>query len=170
MNTYDNIDWASWKPDERGVIVYITDRKLRKVLLIMKKKGLGKGKVNAPGGRLEPGESFLEAAIRECREEVSLTPLAPEKRLELHFQFTSGYALYGEAFFTGSWEGEERPSDEADPFWCDLDALPWDNMWEDDPIWLPQALAGKKLKGYFVFDDDKMLSKKIGEIKNFESL
>ena len=167
MDKYDHIDWDSWRPDERGVIVYISDRKQGKLLLIMKKKGLGKGKVNAPGGRLEPGESFLEAAIRECREEVSVTPILPEKRVELHFQFTSGYALYGEAFFTGSWEGQEKPSDEADPFWCDLDKLPWDNMWEDDRRWLPLALEGKKLRGFYVFDDDRMLSEKLVELDTF---
>ena len=168
MNRYDSIDWASWQPDERAVVVYITDPKKRKLLLINKKTGLGKGKVNTPGGRLEKGESYLEAAIRECREEVSVTPLAPEKRMELHFQFTSGYALYGEAFFTDSWEGTEQSSDEADPFWCDIDDLPWDKMWEDDRHWLPLALAGKKLRGFYVFDDEKMLSEKLCELDNFE--
>ena len=168
MSKYADIDWASWQPDERAVIVYITDRKQGKVLLITKKKGLGQGKVCAPGGRLDPGESFLEAAIRECQEEVSVTPLAPEKRVELHFQFTSGYALYGEGFFADAWEGEAQPSDEADPFWRDLDKLPWDNMWEDDQYWLPRALEGKKLRGFYVFDDEKMLSQKLEEPESFD--
>ena len=167
MKTYENIDWDTWQPSERAVIVYITDREQGKLLLIVKKTGLGKGKVNAPGGRLEPGESPVQAAVRECQEEVSITPLALEKRMELHFQFTSGYALYGEAFFSGSWEGEARASAEADPFWCDLGKLPWENMWEDDRYWLPQALAGKKLRGYYVFDDDKMLSQKLVEVESF---
>ena len=164
----NNIDWAAWKPQEKAVIVYITDKKRQKVLLIIKKRGLGMGKVNAPGGRLEEGETFVEAAIRECQEEVSLTPLMPQKRMELHFQFTSGYALYGEAFFTDFWEGEEKESDEADPFWCDLDKLPWENMWGDDKSWLPQALAGKKLRGFYVFDDDKMLFEKLEELDSFD--
>ena len=168
MNKYNNIDWASWQPDERAVIVYVTDRKLQKLLLIIKKKGLGQGKVSAPGGRLEPGESFLEAVIRECREEVSTVPVRLEKRMELHFQFTSGYALYGEAFFTDSWEGEALSSDEAEPFWCDLDKIPWDNMWEDDRRWLPLALEGKKLRGFYVFDDDRMLSEKLEELDSFD--
>ena len=168
MNKYDTIDWASWQPDERAVVVYITDRKQGKLLLIIKKSGLGEGKVNAPGGRLEPGETPLQAAIRECQEEVSITPLALEKRMELHFQFTSGYALYGEAFFTDSWEGEARASDEADPFWCDLDKIPWDSMWEDDQRWLPQTLDGKKLRGFYVFDDDKLLSEKLQELDSFD--
>ncbi len=34
-------------------------------------------------------------------------------------------------------------------------------MWEDDIYWLPQALAGNYTTGKFIFDSDKMLSKKI---------
>ena len=168
MNNYDDIDWISWQPDEKAVIVYIVDKSQGKILLINKKTGLGKGMVNAPGGRLESGETSLEAGIRECREEVCLTPLGAEKRMELHFQFTSGYALYGEAFFTDSWEGEARPSDEADPFWCDLDKLPWDNMWEDDRHWLPLALEGKKLRGFYVFNDETMLSEILEKVDCFD--
>ena len=52
-------------------------------------------------------------------------------------------------------------TDEADPFWCDLDKIPWDRMWEDDPLWIPRALKGEKLKGVFVFDEDTMLSHRI---------
>ncbi|MCL2557541.1 MAG: NUDIX domain-containing protein, partial [Treponema sp.] len=97
MSKRESIDWAAWRPAERAVVVYIVDGARGKVLLILKKTGLGKGKVNAPGGRIEPGESPLQAAIRECIEEVSITPLAPEKRAELRFQFASGYSLYVEA-------------------------------------------------------------------------
>lgn len=159
----EKIDWAAWKPAERAVIVYIVDRPRNRVLLIHKKTGLGKGKVNAPGGRLEPDETSLQAAVRECREEVGLIldPETLEKRMELHFQFTSGYALYGEAFFTDTWSGEPMETGEADPFWCDLDKLPLEKMWEDDAHWLPDALAGKKRRGFYVFDDDKMLFQKL---------
>ena len=170
MNPYENIDWDSWEPQEKGVVVYISDKKNKKLLLMNKKTGLGKGKVNAPGGRLEKGESFRDAVIRECQEEVFITPINPEKRAELYFQFTSGYALYGEAFFTDSWEGEAKESSEADPFWCDMDKIPWDSMWEDDRHWLTSALNGKKIRGYFVFDDDdRMLSKNITEVDSFET-
>jgi len=167
MKSYWDIDWSTWQPDERAVVVYITDRERGKLLLILKKTGLGKGKVNAPGGRIEPWETPVQAAVRECREEVSLTPLVPEKRAELHFQFASGYALYGEAFFADSWEGEEQASDEADPFWCGLAEIPWDNMWEDDRYWLPLALEGKKIRGRYVFDDDKMISQELVEVEGF---
>ncbi|MCL2094043.1 MAG: 8-oxo-dGTP diphosphatase [Treponema sp.] len=169
MGAIDLIDWANWEPGEKAVVVYITDPAAQKVLLINKLTGLGKGKVNAPGGRLEPGETYPQAAIRECQEEVSLSPLKPEKRMELHFQFTSGYSLYGEAFFADSWEGEPAPSPEAEPFWCDLDKIPYDKMWEDDIHWLPQALGGKKLRGYFVFNEDTLMAYKIEELDSYPS-
>ena len=167
MNKYENMDWENWKPEEKGVVVYVSDKKNNKLLLMIKKTGLGAGKVNAPGGRLEKGESFYEAVIRECQEEVYVNPIKPEKRAELHFQFVSGYALYGEAFFTDEWEGEIKESDEADPFWCDMDKIPWEKMWEDDLTWLPKALEGKKIRAYYVFDEDKMLSKEIIEVEKF---
>ena len=164
LKDISDIDWKTWTPGERAVVVYVVDTKNHKLLLINKLTGLGKGKVNAPGGRLEPGETYREAGIRECQEEVSICPLNPEKRMELHFQFLSGYSLYGEAFFADRWEGEIAPSPEADPFWCDLDAIPYDRMWEDDLYWLPQALEGKKLRGYFIFDEDKLVSIKVEEL------
>jgi 8-oxo-dGTP diphosphatase len=167
--TVEDIDWNAWRPSERAVLVYVIDRKLNRVLLIHKKRGLGKGKVNAPGGRIEPGETAAETAVRECQEEVAITPLNAEKRMELHFQFTSGYALYGEAFFAGAWEGEMRESDEAVPFWCPLEKLPWENMWEDDRRWLPAALAGEKQRGYYIFDEDRMLSEKRERVEKFDS-
>ena len=57
IKTADEINWETWTPDERGVIVFIIDREQKKVLLIHKKTGLGAGKINAPGGRIEKGET-----------------------------------------------------------------------------------------------------------------
>lgn len=161
------IDWDRWVPRERAVICYLIDKDSRKILLIHKKTGLGAGKINAPGGRIEPGESAVDAAIRECQEEVGVTPRAPQKRGELFFQFTDGYSLFGEVFFALQWNGEPRESLEADPFWSPLDSIPYDQMWEDDKLWLPQAIEGNHLRGYFIFDGDSMLSEKIEQADYF---
>ncbi|RKX74483.1 MAG: NUDIX hydrolase, partial [Spirochaetes bacterium] len=56
---------ATWKPVEEAVLCFIRDRKEEKVLLIHKKTGLGAGLINAPGGRIDPGETPEEAAVRE---------------------------------------------------------------------------------------------------------
>jgi 8-oxo-dGTP diphosphatase len=56
-------DWKAWKPADVATLLFIIEGD--RILLIEKKRGLGSGKVNAPGGRLEPGETAFEAAIRE---------------------------------------------------------------------------------------------------------
>ncbi|WP_319559674.1 8-oxo-dGTP diphosphatase [Marispirochaeta sp.] len=155
----DDIDWSTWEPTEQAVLCFIVSGD--QVLLIHKKTGLGKGKINLPGGRIEAGETPRDAAVRETREETGLTPLDPEERVELSFVFTSGYSLHGRAFFASSYEGEMTETDEADPFWCDLDKIPYEQMWEDDPLWIPRALKGEKLSGVFIFDEDTMLSHRL---------
>lgn len=154
-----DVNWAVWEPREKAVLCFIFEND--KVMLIHKKTGLGKGKVNAPGGRIESGETEEVAAIRETTEEIGLVPGNLRKRGELHFIFTDGYSLHGSVFFADKYSGIPIETREADPFWCDIDKIPYDEMWEDDHYWLPLALSGYSFKGYFIFDDDKMLSHKI---------
>jgi 8-oxo-dGTP diphosphatase len=129
--------------------------------MIRKKRGLGAGKINGPGGRLEPGETALEAAIRETREEVGVTPLHPSPRGELHFQFTNGLALHCVVFLAEGCTGEVVETDEATPFWMEPSAIPYHDMWADDIHWLPGVLEGKTFRGYFHFDEEKMMSKEV---------
>ena len=49
-------------------------------------------------------------------------------------------------------------TDEAKPFWVPLDAIPYAAMWEDDCIWLPEILAGRPVRGDFLFESGKLLS------------
>lgn len=153
------IDWRVWEPTERAVLSFIRDS--GKLLLIHKKKGLGAGKINAPGGRIAPGETPRQAAIRETIEEVHMEPKNPQKRGELFFQFKDGYKLHGEVFFSTEFTGTPDETEEAGPFWCGIDDIPYDEMWEDDRYWLPLALSGTPFKAYFIFDNDRMVDKKI---------
>lgn len=127
------------------------------LLLIEKKRGLGRGKVNAPGGRIEPGESAVEAAVRETVEEVHLRPVAPKFRGRLSFQFVDGFSIEAWVFVSDESEGEAVETAEARPFWVPLDDIPYARMWADDRLWLPQVLAGRTVYGYFLFDGDRML-------------
>ena len=43
-----------------------------------------RGEVSFPGGRLDPGESYVDAALREAHEEVGLHPSAVEVVGQLH--------------------------------------------------------------------------------------
>ena len=131
------------------------------MLLIRKKRGLGAGKINAPGGKLEPGETALDSAVRETREEIGVTPLRIEERGVLRFQFTDGYSLHCAVFVAADFEGEPVETAEAVPLWFSAGAIPYDEMWEDDRHWLPQVLEGRRFNGWFVFDGEKMLSKRV---------
>lgn len=148
-----------WAPAERATLLFLVEP--GRVFLIEKKRGLGAGKVNGPGGRLEPGETFAAAAVRETREETGLTPLDPVHAGHLWFEFADGYRLECAVFRATRHEGEPVETPEARPFWCAPDAIPYDRMWEDDRHWLPQVLSGRRVGGWFRFDGERMLEMRI---------
>jgi 8-oxo-dGTP diphosphatase len=151
----DSIDWQSWQPTDVATLLFILEPE--RVLLIRKKRGLGAGKINAPGGRLEPGETTLAAAVREVEEEICVTPEGIEPRGRLRFQFVDGYKLEAHVFVAHTHRGTPRETDEAIPLWFSRAALPFDEMWADDRLWLPEVLAGNSVDGRFVFDGELML-------------
>jgi len=150
-----DVDWAGWKPKERATLMFIFQEK--QVLLIHKKRGFGAGYYNAPGGRMEPGETPLECAVRETQEELRITPLDPVHAGTLMFQFIDGHSIHGEVFTAARFEGRPSETEEAVPHWFPVDDLPWHNMWADDPVWYPKLIAGEKFTGRFTFDDKTML-------------
>ena len=159
-----SFDWTGWIPRERANLCFIL--KDERVLLIRKKRGFGAGKINAPGGKIEPGETALESAIRETLEEVGVTPVSPQKRGELFFQFTDGYSLHCTVFLALDCVGEPVETAEAAPFWTPLNAIPFAEMWADDAFWLPLLLGGASFRGYFTFEGDVLLTR---EIKSLEA-
>jgi 8-oxo-dGTP pyrophosphatase MutT (NUDIX family) len=150
-----DIDWTRWVPTDVAVLLFVI--RAGEALLIHKKRGLGAGKINAPGGRIEPGESPEAAAVRETQEEVCVTPAAPRRRGHLRFQFVDGYALECHVLSSDAFEGEPRETEEATPLWSPLHDLPYDRMWADDRMWIPLMLAGRPFRGRFVFDGELML-------------
>jgi 8-oxo-dGTP diphosphatase len=155
----DRIDWELWRPTERANLCFVI--KGGKVLLIRKKRGLGAGKINGPGGRNEKGETPEQAAVRELQEELGITPLGMEAVGELHFQFLDGYGLYVTVFAASDCRGEPMETDEAIPYWIALKDIPYHDMWQDDPHWLPHLLARRRFKGYFAFDGERLLRHRV---------
>jgi 8-oxo-dGTP diphosphatase len=157
----EDFDWEAWEASETAVVCYIFDGP--RVLLINKKRGLGRGKINAPGGRIEEGESPAEAAVREVQEEVGLTISDPLEVGRLSFVFTNGYSLKGHVFFARAFEGVPVETEEARPFWVPVEEIPYDQMWEDDIFWLPRVLDGAFIDGRFIFENDRMISHSLEE-------
>jgi 8-oxo-dGTP diphosphatase len=149
--------WNNWQPRERATLCFLIVEE--KILLIRKKRGLGAGKINGPGGRIEPGEEPHECAVRETSEEVGLIPTSVHRRGELHFEFAEGYSLHCTVFVANEYTGELVETDEALPIWTPLDSIPYEEMWADDIHWLPGMIQGGTFCGYFHFDGEKMLSK-----------
>jgi 8-oxo-dGTP diphosphatase len=155
------IDWRTWQPTEKATLLFILQDS--RILLIHKKTGLGAGKINGPGGRIDPGETAMQGAIREVQEELCVTPTGVRPAGDLHFQFVDGYALHGSVFTASGFEGTLCETREAAPLWTPLSSIPYGRMWADDPLWLPMLIQGKGFRGYFVFDGDTMLDSLVNE-------
>lgn len=156
LSNISEIDWQTWTPTEFANLCFVI--RDGKILLIRKKRGLGGGKINGPGGRLEAGETAEQSAIRETQEEIGVTPLGLQLGGELFFQFRDGYKLHVAVFVANDCVGEMIETPEATPLWTDLDKIPYAEMWQDDPIWLPHLIARKKFRGFFLFDGETLLS------------
>ena len=130
----------------------------KEILLAMKKRKFGKGRWNGTGGKVESGESIIEAAIRETKEEINVTiePDELEQVAQINFVFAEKPEENRTVhiFIARSWSGEIKESEEMKPQWFPFDAIPYDRMWPDDAHWLPLVLAGKKIVGSCTFSDN----------------
>lgn len=124
------------------------------ILLAMKKRGFGEGKWNGVGGKLDEGESREQAAVRECQEEIAVTPHNLHLAGEIDFTDLPHVHHYCHVYTTTEWEGEPEETEEMRPQWFDLDKIPYGSMWPDDKLWLPVLLAGQPFRATIVINED----------------
>jgi mutator protein MutT len=142
------------------------------ILLAMKKRGFGSGRWNGVGGKIEAGETTEQAMIRECQEEIEVTPHELRKVAYLDFAFPDGTPdMCAHVFVSENWEGEPVETEEMAPKWFLRSEIPYAQMWSDDPFWIPQVLDGKLVRGTFTFDDnEQMLTHDVTVVATTEEL
>jgi 8-oxo-dGTP pyrophosphatase MutT (NUDIX family) len=125
-----------------------------RILLGRKKRGFGEGLWNGFGGKLTPGETPEQAAVRETHEESGVLVTDLRKRGVLTFTIIGNPELMEVHFFsTSEFAGEPVETEEMAPRWFDLDAVPYETMFPDDRHWLPLLLAGKDFGGSALYKD-----------------
>ena len=151
---------------------------VKEMLLAMKKRGFGMGKWNGVGGKInvEKGDkNVVDAAIRETAEEIGVKIKDLERMAVLSFRFPyvpkeKEWDQDVHVFLIKNWEGEPVESEEMLPQWFKLKDIPFNEMWDDDKIWLPEILEGKKLKADFVFKEGEIIAEHNVEfVENFDS-
>ena len=136
------------------------------------------GKWNGVGGKInvEKGDkNVVDAAIRETAEEIGVKIKDLERMAVLSFRFPyvpkeKEWDQDVHVFLIKNWEGEPVESEEMLPQWFKLKDIPFNEMWDDDKIWLPEILEGKKLKADFVFKEGEIIAEHNVEfVENFDS-
>jgi 8-oxo-dGTP pyrophosphatase MutT (NUDIX family) len=129
------------------------------VLLAMKKRGFGQGWWNGVGGKLDPGESVLEAAVRETQEEIDVVidpaDLQPVAIIDFYFPHDPRDKQNNQqvqVFLCERWQGEPQESEEMAPKWFPKSAPPLDAMWPGDDRWLPRVLMGQTGSAEIMFN------------------
>jgi 8-oxo-dGTP pyrophosphatase MutT (NUDIX family) len=147
------------KPTKLLTLLFL--RKNDQVLLAMKKRGFGEGRWNGVGGKLDAGESIEAAMIRETQEEIGVTPTSYEKVADIRFdELFKGEPtlMHVHVYLADKWDGEPTESEEMKPEWFTVGNIPYDDMWPDDPYWLPSVLEGHKISAEFTLDENDRIT------------
>jgi 8-oxo-dGTP diphosphatase len=154
-----DIDWDAWRPTIRATLLFVI--RDGEVLLIHKKRGIGAGKINGPGGKVDAGETAAECAVRETREELCITATGVTEAGQLWFDFVDGTKIHCVVFRAAGYAGEPTETDEAVPLWYPVEAIPFDRMWPDDELWFPHLLGHTAFTARCTFDGDQLVDARV---------
>ncbi|KAJ2558865.1 hypothetical protein EV175_000599 [Coemansia sp. RSA 1933] len=133
------------------------DIKGMKILLGLKKRGMGVGLWNGFGGKVEHGETFDECAHRELKEECGLGAGTMEHVGVLFMKRRDGSGMVICVYRAQKLTGAIAESDEMEPRWFDVSDLPYDSAYKEARLWWPMMLSGKAFVGHFAFSNPDII-------------
>lgn len=122
-----------------------------------KANDMHQGKWNGLGGKINPGESPEECAVREIYEESGLRVRNPQLKGFLTFPaFAKDEDWYVFVFVVKDFDGEMTNSPEGDLQWVNNSDLTSLNLWEGDAIFMPWLDRQGTFSGKFIYKDGKL--------------
>jgi 8-oxo-dGTP diphosphatase len=138
-----------------GTLVYLKrDGRTLMIHRIRKKNDIHWGKWNTLGGKLEPGETPEECAVREVFEESGLTVRNPVMRGMLTFPAFDGEEdWYVFVMVATDFSGDPvESSPEGDLAWIEDGRLAGLELWEGDRIFMDWLDDGRFFSGKLEYD------------------
>jgi 8-oxo-dGTP pyrophosphatase MutT (NUDIX family) len=145
---------------EVGVSFIIPVREDGKIMMGIKKVGLGEGKITLFGGKIEKKESPQQAAIRELAEEAHVRPgdgLKHYGHLTMDIQ-NLRIRIVADVFRCNGVIGDASESYEMTVEWIPINDIPYAKMWADNQYWFPYLLKCEPFEGEFTFADPDTLT------------
>jgi 8-oxo-dGTP diphosphatase len=129
---------------------------------IKKQNDMHAGKWNGLGGKLEPGETPEECAIREIQEESGLLVTNPLLKGFLTFPMFDGLQdWYAFVFLITQFEGQLIDSQEGVLRWVPDDELLDLNLWPGDLIFIPWLERAGFFSAKFIYQDGALIDHQV---------
>ena len=134
------------------------DGKTLMIHRIKKTNDMHQGKWNGLGGKLDPGETPEECAIREVREESGLIIADPQLKGVLTFpKFANNEDWYAFVFVARKFQGHLIDSNEGVLEWIEDGQLLDLELWEGDRIFIPWMEQPGFFSGKFVYQAGQLV-------------